>query len=170
MHYKINLNPVPDTNSNPHASYLYNEIHSLRTYAIVYVGNFNLCQYQAIALPSFFQQAPIILLKEGTDTSQGKPQILSNITACLGVVDAVRTTLGPRGLDKLVVDGHGKFITFCHVVWAFSNSGHSLTQLVSRHFITHHHAHLAYIVSYFVFSLHHTLQKVTHLCRTMQEN
>lgn len=53
-------------------------------------------------------RAPIILLKEGTDTSQGKPQILSNITACLAVVDAIRTTLGPRGMDKLIVDGHGK--------------------------------------------------------------
>ncbi|CAI8047859.1 T-complex protein 1 subunit eta, partial [Geodia barretti] len=53
-------------------------------------------------------QAPIILLKEGTDTSQGKPQIISNINACEVVVDAVSSTLGPRGLDKLIVDGHGK--------------------------------------------------------------
>jgi len=51
--------------------------------------------------------APIILLKEGTDTSQGKPQILSNITACCSVADAVRTTLGPRGMDKLIVDDKG---------------------------------------------------------------
>lgn len=53
------------------------------------------------------QQAPIILLKEGTDTSQGKPQIISNINACEVVVDAVCSTLGPRGMDKLIVDGHG---------------------------------------------------------------
>jgi len=51
--------------------------------------------------------APIILLKEGTDTSQGKPQICSNITACCSVADAVRTTLGPRGMDKLIVDDKG---------------------------------------------------------------
>ncbi|XP_065828337.1 T-complex protein 1 subunit eta-like [Oscarella lobularis] len=50
----------------------------------------------------------VLLLKEGTDTSQGKGQLLSNINACAAVVDAVRTTLGPRGLDKLIVDGQGK--------------------------------------------------------------
>jgi len=47
-------------------------------------------------------------LKEGTDSSQGKPQLISNINACQSVVEAVRTTLGPRGMDKLLVDGHGK--------------------------------------------------------------
>lgn len=53
-------------------------------------------------------QPQIVLLKEGTDTSQGKPQLLSNINACQAVVDAVRTTLGPRGMDKLIVDQGGK--------------------------------------------------------------
>ena len=56
----------------------------------------------------YFQQAPIILLKEGTDSSQGKPQLVSNINACQAISDAVRTTLGPRGLDKLIVDSRGK--------------------------------------------------------------
>ncbi|XP_071549011.1 T-complex protein 1 subunit eta [Panulirus ornatus] len=50
----------------------------------------------------------IILMKEGTDSSQGKPQLISNINACAAVVDAIRTTLGPRGMDKLVVDTRGK--------------------------------------------------------------
>ncbi|KAL5274564.1 cct7 family protein [Megaselia abdita] len=53
-------------------------------------------------------QPKILLLKEGTDTSQGKPQLISNINACQAVVDAVRTTLGPRGMDKLIVSGQGK--------------------------------------------------------------
>lgn len=52
-------------------------------------------------------QPPIILLREGTDTSQGKPQLISNINACMAVVDAVRSTLGPRGMDKLVIDDRG---------------------------------------------------------------
>ncbi|XP_067937850.1 T-complex protein 1 subunit eta-like [Watersipora subatra] len=47
-------------------------------------------------------QPQIILLKEGTDSSQGKPQLISNINACQHIVDAVRTTLGPRGMDKLI--------------------------------------------------------------------
>ncbi|KAL3244609.1 hypothetical protein MRX96_018669 [Rhipicephalus microplus] len=53
-------------------------------------------------------QAPIILLKEGTENSQGKPQVISNINACQAIADAVRTTLGPRGMDKLIVDSSGK--------------------------------------------------------------
>lgn len=48
------------------------------------------------------------MLKEGTDSSQGKPQLISNINACALVVDSVRTTLGPRGMDKLIVDQNGK--------------------------------------------------------------
>merc|ERR1719453_1039440 len=48
----------------------------------------------------------IILLKDGTDTSQGKAQIISNINACTAVVDIVKTTLGPRGMDKLI-EGEG---------------------------------------------------------------
>ncbi|XP_052269852.1 T-complex protein 1 subunit eta-like isoform X3 [Dreissena polymorpha] len=53
-------------------------------------------------------QPQIILLKEGTDSSQGVPQIVSNINACGAIADAVRTTLGPRGMDKLIVDNSGK--------------------------------------------------------------
>ena len=50
-------------------------------------------------------QPQIILLREGTDTSQGKSQIISNINACQAVAETVRTTLGPRGMDKLIFDG-----------------------------------------------------------------
>ena len=48
-----------------------------------------------------------MLLRDGTDVSQGKAQLVSNINACLAVVDAVRTTLGPKGMDKLVHDDKG---------------------------------------------------------------
>ncbi|CAJ0958146.1 unnamed protein product [Ranitomeya imitator] len=54
------------------------------------------------------QPTPVILLKEGTDTSQGVPQLVSNINACQVIAEAVRTTLGPRGMDKLIVDDRGK--------------------------------------------------------------
>lgn len=53
-------------------------------------------------------QPMIIILKEGTDSSQGKGQVLSNISACQAVAETVRTTLGPRGMDKLIVDSRGK--------------------------------------------------------------
>jgi hypothetical protein len=32
-------------------------------------------------------------------------QLVSNINACQAVAEAVRTTLGPRGMDKLIHDG-----------------------------------------------------------------
>ena len=51
---------------------------------------------------------PVSRLKEGTDSSQVIPQLVSNISACQVTAEAVRTTLGPRGMDKLIVDGRGK--------------------------------------------------------------
>ncbi|EFP81592.2 T-complex protein 1 subunit eta [Puccinia graminis f. sp. tritici] len=53
-------------------------------------------------------QPQIILLREGTDTSQGTPQLLSNINACLAVAQTVASTLGPRGMDKLIVATNGE--------------------------------------------------------------
>merc|ERR1712226_1537590 len=64
---------------------------------------------------------PIILLKEGTDSSQGKPQLISNINACQAVVDCVKTTLGPRGMDKLIQTDKGVTI---------SNDGATIIQLL----------------------------------------
>ncbi|WYZ34077.1 hypothetical protein EsH8_I_000353 [Colletotrichum jinshuiense] len=58
---------------------------------------------------SFGGQTPtIIVLKEGTDTSQGKGQIVSNINACLAVQATIKSTLGPYGGDLLMVDANGK--------------------------------------------------------------
>lgn len=48
-------------------------------------------------------QPAIVVLKEGSDTSQGKGQLLTNIKACVGLSDIVQTTLGPRGMDKMIV-------------------------------------------------------------------
>jgi T-complex protein 1 subunit eta len=50
----------------------------------------------------------VVLLKEGTDTSQGTPQLLSNIAACLAVAETLSSTLGPRGMDKLIVNERGE--------------------------------------------------------------
>ena len=46
-------------------------------------------------------QPTIVLLKEGSDRSQGRAQLISNINGCTAVVDTVRSTLGPRGMDKV---------------------------------------------------------------------
>ncbi|CAJ1036915.1 TCP-1/cpn60 chaperonin family, putative [Leishmania shawi] len=50
-------------------------------------------------------QPQLVLLREGTDTSQGKPQLISNINACISIVDTVKSTLGPCGMDKLIHNG-----------------------------------------------------------------
>ncbi|KAF1825205.1 uncharacterized protein K489DRAFT_377755 [Dissoconium aciculare CBS 342.82] len=58
---------------------------------------------------SFGGQTPtIIVLKEGTDQSQGRGQIVSNINACLAVQNTIKSTLGPYGGDLLLVDENGK--------------------------------------------------------------
>ncbi|RKO93463.1 hypothetical protein BDK51DRAFT_35863 [Blyttiomyces helicus] len=67
-------------------------------------------------------QPQIILLKEGTDTSQGKGQILSNINAVIAVADMIRTTLGPRGMDKLIVESKGSV--------TISNDGATILRLL----------------------------------------
>jgi len=71
---------------------------------------------------NFGMQPGIILLREGTDTSQGKPQLISNINACQAVADAVRTTLGPCGMDKLVATSNGKV--------TISNDGATIMKLL----------------------------------------
>lgn len=55
--------------------------------------------------------APIILLKEGTEAKFGKQQVISNVSACNVIADSVRTTLGPRGMDKLIIDSKGALFT-----------------------------------------------------------
>jgi len=49
-------------------------------------------------------QPRIVILKDGVDSSQGKGQLLSNINACEAVTEILKTTLGPRGMDKLIHD------------------------------------------------------------------
>ncbi|CUM68283.1 uncharacterized protein PRCAT00006005001 [Priceomyces carsonii] len=58
---------------------------------------------------SFSTQTPtIVVLKEGTDASQGKGQIINNINACLAIQDTLKPTLGPFGSDILIVGSNGK--------------------------------------------------------------
>lgn len=51
---------------------------------------------------------PLIILKDGASNAQGTPQVLSNIKACQVAADAIRTTLGPRGMDKLIIMPNGE--------------------------------------------------------------
>ncbi|MGA9840494.1 MAG: thermosome subunit beta [Thermoplasmata archaeon] len=53
------------------------------------------------------QGTPIFILKEGTERERGKGATSNNIAAARAVADAVRSTLGPRGMDKMLVDSMG---------------------------------------------------------------
>ncbi len=50
---------------------------------------------------------PIFILSEGSSRTKGKEAQKNNITAAKVVADAVRTTLGPKGMDKMLVDSLG---------------------------------------------------------------
>lgn len=49
---------------------------------------------------------PIIILKD-TNRIKGREALSNNIMAAKAVAEAIRTTLGPRGMDKMLVDGSG---------------------------------------------------------------
>src|SRR5574340_548144 len=53
------------------------------------------------------QQTPIILLKEGSTQTKGNDAQRNNIQAAKLVAELVRTSLGPRGMDKMLVDTLG---------------------------------------------------------------
>lgn len=53
---------------------------------------------------------PIIILKEGSERTRGRDAQGRNIMAAKVVASAVRTTLGPRGMDKMLVDGMGDVV------------------------------------------------------------
>jgi len=52
-------------------------------------------------------QQPIFILPEGTNRTMGKDAQRNNIMAAKLVAETVRTTLGPKGMDKMIVDSLG---------------------------------------------------------------
>src|SRR6188474_2245334 len=52
-------------------------------------------------------QVPIILMKEGTTETKDKDAQRNNITAAKLVSEMVKSSLGPRGMDKMLVDTVG---------------------------------------------------------------
>jgi len=53
---------------------------------------------------------PIIILKEGTGRSTGKDAQRNNIMAARVVAETVSSSLGPRGMDKMLVSGIGDVV------------------------------------------------------------
>jgi thermosome len=56
------------------------------------------------------QTVPVVILKEGTQRTQGRDAQRNNILAAKVVAETVRTTLGPRGMDKMLVSTIGDVV------------------------------------------------------------
>jgi thermosome len=57
-----------------------------------------------------FGGTPVLILKEGSQRTAGREAQRSNIMAAKAVAGAVRTTLGPKGMDKMLVDTLGDVV------------------------------------------------------------
>ncbi|GAH42823.1 unnamed protein product, partial [marine sediment metagenome] len=53
---------------------------------------------------------PIFIMREGTERTRGKDAMHNNIAAAKVIAEAVRTSLGPRGMDKMLVDQFGDVV------------------------------------------------------------
>ncbi|MEM1982275.1 MAG: thermosome subunit alpha [Sulfolobales archaeon] len=50
---------------------------------------------------------PVVILKEGTSRTQGRDALRNNIIAARALAEVLKTSLGPKGLDKMLVDSFG---------------------------------------------------------------
>ncbi|MEM1645875.1 MAG: thermosome subunit beta [Ignisphaera sp.] len=50
---------------------------------------------------------PVIILKEGSSRTTGRDALRANLMAAIAITEIVKTTYGPRGMDKMLVDALG---------------------------------------------------------------
>ncbi len=72
----------------------------------------------ALGMPNKLAGQPILILKEGASRNRGKQAQSSNIQAARTIAEVVRATLGPRGMDKMLVDSLGDL--------TITNDGHEI--------------------------------------------
>src|ERR671934_1342882 len=60
-----------------------------------------------MSIPQQQQPMPIVLLKEGTSETKGNQAQRNNITAAKTIAEIDGTSMGPRGMDKMLVDSLG---------------------------------------------------------------
>jgi thermosome len=53
------------------------------------------------------QGIPVLILKEGSKRTTGREALRTNILAAAAISEALKSSLGPRGLDKMLIDGFG---------------------------------------------------------------
>ncbi|NLB76295.1 MAG: thermosome subunit [Crenarchaeota archaeon] len=63
--------------------------------------------YDLSAAPTQASGIPIMVLKEGSSRNRGRDAQHGNITAAKVVAESVRSTLGPKSMDKMLVDNFG---------------------------------------------------------------
>jgi thermosome len=53
------------------------------------------------------QQVPVLVLREDTERTRGRDAQRNNIMAAVVIAEAVKSALGPKGMDKMLVDSFG---------------------------------------------------------------
>ena len=61
----------------------------------------------AEAIPATISGQPVLILREGSTRARGKEAQRSNITAAKIIAESVKTSLGPKGMDKMLVASFG---------------------------------------------------------------
>lgn len=61
----------------------------------------------ATAIPATVGGTPVLILKEGSTRTRGREAQRNNVSAAITLAEIVRSSLGPRGMDKMLVDSLG---------------------------------------------------------------
>jgi len=61
----------------------------------------------ATAIPATVGGTPVLILKEGSTRTRGREAQRNNLNAAIALSEIVRSSLGPRGMDKMLVDSLG---------------------------------------------------------------
>lgn len=59
------------------------------------------------AIPATVGGTPVLILKEGSTRTRGRDAQRNNLNAAIALSEIVRSSLGPRGMDKMLVDSLG---------------------------------------------------------------
>lgn len=57
-----------------------------------------------------FQGTPVLILKDDAQRTTGKDAMTSNISAARVISEAIRSALGPKGMDKMLLDNFGDVV------------------------------------------------------------
>jgi chaperonin GroEL (HSP60 family) len=63
--------------------------------------------YLDLSAPAQAGGVPVLVLREGSNRSRGREAQHGNITAAKIVAESIRSALGPKGMEKMLVDSFG---------------------------------------------------------------